>query len=183
MKEVEVKIKVADINKAIRILKDHGCVLGAPVKQRDIVYIPNEIPDVPVPAGTNVLRIRQQVGKSIFTLKRSDQGNHLSKLEREVEIFNKKQMHEIIKLLEFKVIADITKIRRKGKVGEYEICADKVKELGDFLEIEHLTDKDPNQAQKKMLGFLQSCGIDTSQREMVGYDVLYVQKFGIKSQL
>jgi adenylate cyclase class IV len=89
MKEVEVKIRIADPDKIAQILKAQGCILGEPVIQHDMVYIPNEVPTVPVPAGVNVLRIREQDERAIFTLKQSDFGNNLSKLEHELEIGNK----------------------------------------------------------------------------------------------
>jgi adenylate cyclase, class 2 len=178
MREVEIKIQVPDIGGIIRKLESHGCVFGEPVVQRDVVYIPNDVFEMPTPAGTNVLRIRKQGGKNILTLKQSDKGNHLSKLEHELEISDDAQMDAIIKLLGFKIITDTTKIRRKCKAGEYEICVDAVEDLGDYLEMEKITDQDPKTVQQEMLKYLSDIGIDASRQIDVGYDVLYFRKYG-----
>ncbi len=178
MKEVEVKIKIADASHIVESLTALGCAFGEPIAQRDIVYIPDGVPTVPCPAGTNVLRIRLQGGRKFFTLKRSDPGNHLSKLEHELEISDDKQMDEIIKLLGFKIVADTVKMRQKCEINGYEICVDRVNELGDFLEMEKMTDGDPVKAQQEMLEYLLGLGIDASMRMDAGYDVLYVQKYG-----
>ncbi len=180
MKEVEIKIQINNVEEVVKNLQNQGCEFSSPIIQRDVVYIPVSEPTVPVPAGTNVLRIRHQGDKTIFTLKRSDVGNHLSKLEHELEISNAEQMAEIIKLLGFKMIADTTKTRRKCKINGFEICVDQVEKLGDFLEIEKMTDEDPALAQQEMMEFLSKLNIDTSQRMDVGYDVLWVRKYGVK---
>lgn len=176
MKEVEIKIRIADVESLIKQLESQGCKLSEALTQEDVVYIPNEIPGVPAPAGTNVLRIRKQGGKTIFTLKQSSAGNHLAKLEHEVEIENGQEMERIIMLLGFKEIARTTKTRRKCKLADYEICVDRVDELGDFLEMEKMTSEDPKKVQDTMLELLYKIGIDVSQRVNVGYDVLYFQK-------
>jgi len=179
MREVEVKIKISNPEETIRILLKQGCVLSEPIKQRDVVYIPNKVPTVPCPAGTNVLRIRYQGSKSLFSLKRSDAGNHLSKLEYELEISEPEKMDAIIKAMGFKIITDTTKTRKKCRIKDYEICVDSVNDLGDYLEIEKITDQDPQKVQQEMLKFLQDLGIDTSERINVGYDVLYARKYNL----
>jgi adenylate cyclase class 2 len=178
MKEVEVKIEIVDIEQIKKVLAGQDCIFSQPIIQQDVVYIPNEVPTVPCPAGTNVLRIRKQGEKSFFTLKSSDKENHLSKLEHELEILNPEEMEKIIFLLGFKKVCDTTKVRQKCKIQNYEICLDKVEDLGNFLEIEEITEKDPKQIQAEMLLFLSNLNIDTSKRVMVGYDVLWVQKYG-----
>ena len=66
--EVEVKAKIVDLEAVTQKLQALGCVLGEPVHQKDQVYIPKGL-TVPVESGVNVLRIREQDGKFIFTLK------------------------------------------------------------------------------------------------------------------
>ncbi len=180
MKEVEIKIQIINPEEIIKTLENNGCVFSEPIVQRDTVYIPNEQLTVPVPPEVNVLRIRRQKDKIFLTLKRPDVNNHLSKLEHELEIADAEQMTEIIKLLGFKVVADTTKTRRKCKINDYEICVDHVEGLGDFLEMEKITDEDPLVVQNALLEFLLKLKIDTSQKMDVGYDVLYVRKHGIK---
>jgi adenylate cyclase class IV len=83
MKEVEIKIQVTDLAEARKKFEAGGFVFGEPRTQEDTIYIPETEEMVPVKPGVNVLRIRKQDDKVLFTLKQSDQHNHLSKLEHE----------------------------------------------------------------------------------------------------
>lgn len=176
MKEIEVKIKIPDASDIISLLKGKGCVFSEPKAQQDLIYIEQSVPAIPVAAGVNVLRIRRQGDRSIFTLKQSTIGNNLAKLELEVDITDPETMEKIIPLLGYKKIAKVNKTRRTCKYLEYEICVDQVEELGDYLEIEKITDQDPGFVQTEMLATLFSLGLDTSDRQEYGYDVMYVQK-------
>lgn len=176
MKEIEIKIEINNTELVLKKLEDNGCVFGSPLTQRDMVYIPQHVTTVPCPAGTNVLRIREQNNHFFLTLKRSDVGNHLSKVEHELEILDKQEMVKIIESLDYKLITDTTKIRRKSKIKDFEICLDSVEGLGNFLEVEKITNEDPIIVQKEMLDFLTSIGLDASKQIKVGYDVLWVQR-------
>lgn len=180
MKEVEIKIKIENPEKVRKILEDYGCVFSEPITQQDVVYVPEHITTLPTPIGVNVLRIRHQQNKTILTLKRRESANMLSKLEHELEISDAGQMETIIKLLGFNQISDITKTRCKCKINGYEICLDDVKGLGQFLEMEKLTDENEDETQAAMIQFLLSLNIDTEQRMDVGYDVLAFRKHGSK---
>jgi len=175
MKEVEIKIRIDDIGSVIKQLEAKGCVFGLPLSQEDDIFIPLSEPTVPVGLGTNVLRIRRQAGKNLLTLK---QGQELAKIERELEISDPETLEQIILMLGFKKIVQINKIRRKCKMGDLEICVDDVKGLGGFVEVEKITAEDPGQVQKELLSFIANLGVDVSKRETVGYDILYVQKYG-----
>lgn len=176
MKEIEIKIALADRQQTLEILKNNGCNFGDGITQDDTVYIPEGQSLIPVPPGVPVLRIRRQGNKSLFTLKQSDPDNHLSKLEHELEITDPDAMDKIIRQLGFKIVAHIVKDRVKSNYKDYEICVDHVHGLGDFLEIEQLSDDDPVVIQKGMMEFLEKLKIDTSQRLDVGYDILFIRK-------
>ncbi len=178
MKEVEIKIEIGNADQVLRNLEAFGCKFSAPVSQLDTVFVPADVLALPCPAGTNVLRIRKQGEKFLFTLKRSDAGNHLSKLEHELEILDPKKLESILTELGYKRISIVSKMRRKCKFKEFEVCLDAVEGLGNFLEIETMTDGDAFAAQRDMLKFLAECGIDSAKRAEYGYDVLYFQKHG-----
>ncbi len=175
MKEIEIKLRVENTEGIIKQLEAKGCVFDFPVKQEDNIFIPSSEPTVPVTLGTNVLRIRRQGGKNLFTLK---QGQELAKIERELEIFDPKALEEIILMLGFKKIAQINKTRRKCKMDGLEICVDEVDGLGSFVEVEKITAEDPGEVQEQLLDFVAKLGVDVSCRETVGYDILFVQKYG-----
>lgn len=175
MKEVEIKIRVADSEEVAGLLQSQGYELSAPVSQKDAIYIPVSEPTVPVTLGANVLRVRREGVRALLTLK---QGQELAKLEKELEISDPETMEEIFKLLGYKKIAQVNKLRRKARAGDLEICVDEVEGLGSFVEVEKITAEDPEAVQAELLDFLIKLGVDVSQRERVGYDILYVQKYG-----
>ncbi len=181
MKEVEIKIAIGDVDGVLRQLENYGCKFSGPMSQTDAVYVPEHINELPCPEGTNVLRIRHMEGAYKFTLKRSEPGNHLSKIEHELEILQPQEMEKILHELGYKQISKISKKRRVCKLEEFEICIDIVEGLGNFLEMEILTQEDPAAAQQHMLAFLRDRGIDTSQQAEYGYDVLFFQKYGTRN--
>jgi adenylate cyclase class 2 len=178
MKEIEIKIKIGSAKIAIEQLTQQGCKFTRSVTQSDIIYVPQAETLLPVKPGINILRIRQEEGKILLTLKQSDPENHLSKTEKELEIGSVQVMQEIITLLGFHEISRVKKQRRKCKLQDYEICIDEVENLGSFLEIEKITDEDPAVVQEQMLQQLTSLGIDVSEQVYLGYDILMVQKHG-----
>jgi len=178
MKEVEIKIKIGSAQRVLEQLTQQGCNFSDPVVQDDTIYVPLSETVLPARAGINVLRIRQQEGKILLTLKQSDIANHLSKIEKELEISNVLIMDEIIRLLGFHEISQVKKQRRKCTLQNYEICIDEVENLGSFLEIEKITDETPSVVQEQMLHLLRDLGIDAKERVELGYDVLMVQKHG-----
>lgn len=175
MKEIEIKLRAENTEKVIEQLEGKGCVFDSPIKQEDDIFIPLTEPTVPVTLGTNVLRIRRQGGKALFTLK---QGQELAKIERELEISDPETLEKIIVMLGFRKIARINKVRRKCKTDGVEICIDEVEGLGGFVEVEKITAEDPETVQRELLDFIARLGVDVSCRETVGYDILYVQKYG-----
>ena len=175
MKEVEVKVRIKDVAETIKLFESQGHVFTGKISQRDAIYIPLSEPTVPVALGANVLRVRREDSRTLFTLK---QGQELAKLEKELEISDPETLEEIFELLGYKKIAQVNKLRRKAKAGDLEICVDEVEGLGCFVEVEKITAEDPAKIQAGLLEFLLQSGVDITQRERVGYDILYVQKYG-----
>ena len=148
------------------------------MEQEDVIYIPEHEPSIPVNPGVNVLRIRTQGEKILFTLKRSDVHNHLSKLEKELEISSASTMKEIIELLGYKEISRVSKQRQACMWGEFEICIDEVKNLGSFMEIEKITNEEPEVVQKQMAEIVSSLGLNMKDQVFRGYDILMLEKNG-----
>lgn len=71
MREVEIKIKVPDLNGLREKLESLGCQFGDSVEQEDVVYTRNIGSLETFLANSEFLRIRTQSnGKKIFTYKR-----------------------------------------------------------------------------------------------------------------
>jgi len=172
MQEIEVKAKVNNQEALIEKLKSMGCALSEPVIQKDRIFIPQGMDAIPVVIGINVLRIREQDGKSILTLKQSVT-NQLDCIEHELEISDAQQMIEIFKLLGFHEVSQVSKKRRKGKHQDLEICLDEVDKLGTFIEVEKLAEAGDGAAiQKELFDFLENLGVSPVDRIFDGYDVM-----------
>lgn len=179
MREIEVKACVRDKVQLEAALKKHGVELSKPIKQHDRVW--GEPGKTDNEFGANWLRIRTENDtKHIFTLKRSVVG-HLDSMEHETEVVDAAEMENIVNQLGYKPYSDLTKIRRKGHMGEVEICYDEVPGLGNFIEAEKLMadDSDHDAVVAELWQLLESLGIDKNDEEHEGYDVLERKQRGV----
>jgi len=192
MQEVEVKARVSDFSKLENSLSKLGVTMSEPKEQKDIVYRPigAGVADIYIYPNNEelarraipVLRIRETAGKVLLTLKKTIK-NELDCIEHEVEVSDAKVLADIIHHAGFLEIIRIRKLRRKGiyksEKGEYEICLDQVDELGDFVEVEKLTDgKDSELVQEELVTFLETLGILRENRVIFGYDTLLLKHRG-----
>lgn len=183
MYEVEVKARLEDRAKVIRKLEELGCKFGGELHQVDHIFIPEKL-IFPPPIGTPVLRVRNQDGKHILTLKISQSGRQDS-LERELEIGDGDMMIEIIKLLNYQKVPTVDKKRIKTRLGDMEVVIDEVKDLGEFIEVEkvvtHADPEDRMKIQKELCDFLETIGIPKEDLLVNHkYDIMLFEKYGMK---
>lgn len=167
--EIEVKAKIKDLNILTAKLKELGCVLSLPIIQDDYIYNQKGIDLKDHKHNTPVLRIREQEGRTIFTMKKN-RSDELDCIEKEVEVDDKNKLKEIIELLGFEQTVEVHKKRQKGRYGEYEICLDEVQDLGSFIEVEKLSNEDGEKVKNKLFNFLEKLGINKEDRVSIGYD-------------
>lgn len=173
MREIEIKLRVNDLRSLEKKLKERGCVLSTPIRQLDTVYTRGN--NVDVFAGTKegniVIRIRRQDDKAELNLKQQRSGE-LDNIECESKIDDPEAVHQILLLLGWQPQVEVKKIRRKGKLGIYEICLDQVEELGNFVELEKLTadDADPQEVRGELICALEDLGLSRADEEQKGYD-------------
>lgn len=174
IKEIEVKAKVANQDALMRELERIGCTLSEPLSQSDVIFIfeGNEFPKVK--PGSVVLRLREQGEKILFTLKQP-QANELDAIEKEVEVSDRQQMEDILKILGFKEVVRVNKKRRKARYQDCEICLDEVETLGVFIEVEKKSSEDGPTIQKELQQFLTSLGVQIADIVSSGYDTLVYQ--------
>lgn len=171
MKEIEVKAKVTDKQSVQQKLEDLGCQFTSLISQKDRIFIPTGMA-LPVESGVNVLRIREQDGKFIFTLKQAIT-NQLDCLEKESEVSNPQAMIDSFELLGFYEASTVHKQRMKCKYNGLEICLDTVEKLGDYIEVEKLAEEADSQVvQDELFRFLKTLGVEEQDRVHDGYDVL-----------
>lgn len=178
MKEVEVKARVKDLEALKDVLeREQGFLFGEVVTQEDHIYMPNGTTNFLRVLGRNVLRIREEGKRTLFTLKQS-QENELDALEYEVEVDDAEALDRIICTLGFTEWIRVKKVRRSAKKGEITITLDDVEGLGQFVEMERIVaeDSDSVKIQDELFAFLKQLGMTDSNREMCGYDTLMYEK-------
>jgi adenylate cyclase class 2 len=170
MNEIEIKVRFNNLEQIVEKFKEIGIVFSQPNRQEDIIFLDAKMADYKIVEGTIVLRIRNENGKLTFTIKQQ-LGRDLSSKEYEVEISNADTMYAMLQLMGFKELVRVNKTRLKGSYKSYNLCIDNVERLGNFLEIECLTERaDYEVVQNEMLAFLREIGIDTTQQVTVPYD-------------
>ena len=163
----------------IKKLKIFGCKFGKVLHQVDRIFTPMGI-SFPTPFHVPVLRVREQNNIFLFTLKLAQSGRQDS-IERELEIADGKMMIEIMNLINYQEVAVVDKKRIKTKYKNMEIVLDKVKHLGDFIEVERIVkNKNPEarkNIQKELCDFLESLGVDEEDLLVNSkYDIMLWEK-------
>ncbi len=177
MREIEVKLRVNNLEDLEKKLQDKGLVISKELHQHDVIYSQNgEQIFLGLKPGQNVVRIRDENGKLELNLKQQ-QTHELDNIEWETEVKDREAMHNILLLLGWKPEVEVKKIRKKGKLGEYEICLDKVEQLGSFVELEKMADDtvDAEKVKEDLLVILESFGLSRNDEETRGYDTQIFQ--------
>ena len=179
MREVEVKVRVENLDGIIKKLEEKSIKLSKPKKQHDTVY--GEPGSEDNHLNSNWLRIRTEDDTEVyFTLKRSIKG-HLDSIEHEVLVNDALELEKLIRQLGFELYSDLTKIRRTANVGDIEICLDEVQKLGAFVEAEKMVSEDSkhDDVVKELWDLLIDLGLNKNNEVFVGYDVLERRERGL----
>src|SRR3990167_7575141 len=141
MREIEIKLRVKNFEEIEKNLKERGCTLSEPISQHDVIYSSEVVGDIfgRSKEGDIIIRIRHLKDSAQLNLKQQ-RSREMDNIEHETKIEDSQTMHQILITMGWKPIIEVKKIRRKGKLGEYEICLDQVEKLGTFIELEKLTD-------------------------------------------
>jgi len=178
MREIEIKVRVKDVNELISKLQTAGLELSQPVVQHDDVFSRG---DKVGSNGSVFIRVRRETrnGKATnsFTLKRMVDG-HGDKIEFETEITNPNAMLGAIYELGLEPYVTVKKSRRTAKADDYEICLDDVEGLGSFIEIEKIVDNSANheEVMNELWQFAEKLGLSWSDCIDSGYDVMLREK-------
>lgn len=106
---------------------------------------------------------------------------HLDSIEHEVVVDDAVELENIIKEMGYRLYSDLTKIRRKAKVGDIEVCVDEVPKLGNFIEAEIMMnhDSDHDTAVENLWDLFTKLGISKKEEVHKGYDVLERESRGL----
>lgn len=178
MREIEIKLRVKDRSALEKELTARGCALSLPIHQRDTVYSRGGDTSAweKMKEGHVVLRIRRDDRGASFTLKQQ-RSHELDNAEYETRIEDPEALHQSLLILGFAPEIEVKKVRRTGKLDDDEICLDQVEELGNFVELERLTNEnvDPVRVAEELYQKLESFGLSRRDEEKRGYDTQLYQ--------
>ena len=157
MFEMELKAVLKNKLQVIDELGKNGCEWSRPLFQKDIIYIQNSVEKT---VNIPVFRIRKIDDKTILTLKVQAADLNTAR-ELELEVSDDEIMHHILQTIGFESIVEVKKKRIETDYRGYTICIDEVEELGDFLEIEKLSEEDSDKEREyeMMMHILTELGI------------------------
>lgn len=158
MIEMELKATLTNRSEVIKNLEQHGCKWIETVLQEDTIYIKS---DIDQNIHEPIFRIRKCEDKTILTLKVLENDIHTAK-ELELNISNEKIMDQILKTIGFYPHARVMKKRSTTTLRGFNICIDEVKGLGNFIEVETISNLSDNKKNtyKEMLNVLLELGVE-----------------------
>lgn len=179
MQEIEIKLRVKDLDELESKLKQQGCVLSKPIIQEDVIYGHGSFKNYfgHSKEGDIAIRIRREDGVPKITLKQQ-RSHEMDNTEYETEVKDGEVMRNILLLLGWEPALEVKKTRKKGRLGEYEVCLDKVEGLGSFMELEKMTDDenaDAEEIRKELFEALKPFGLSEKDEETRGYDTQLYQ--------
>jgi len=183
MREVEIKLRVPDLDALEKKLTDAGLTISKEITQHDVVYshVDDKRDYLDAYEGHIAIRIRNEDDVNKLTLKRQ-RTHELDNDEYETKVEDGEVMHQILLTLGWKPAVEVKKTRKKGKLGEYEVCLDNVEGLGTFMELEKMTNdanSDAEVIRKELFEAVKPFGLTETDEEKLGYDT---QLFKLKNK-
>lgn len=171
MREIELKFKVENLEKLIKVLEQKGCNIS-PIKiQCDTIYV-SDINNTESTEGSIWLRVRKENDKIELNYKKQSKKKMESE-EIEFEASSYELANKFLKALGYKAWVEVNKKRRYSKYKEYNICIDEVERLGSFIEIEILVEDNNNEDyEAKLSEIAKELNIDVNNRVNSHYDTM-----------
>ncbi|MFA6492571.1 MAG: class IV adenylate cyclase [Patescibacteria group bacterium] len=181
--EIEIQVEVEKIKPLLVFLEKEAKFISTN-KQVDKYFTPkhrNFLKNKPI---AEWLRLRDSDGNFSITYKNwhyDKNGKSHYCDEFETNVSDIKSLNKIFSALDFKLLITVDKLRKTFNYKSYEIAIDKVKGLGDFVEIEFKSKtkkSDPAKVTEEMIEFLKKIGVGKINRNYVGYPfmILYPDK-------
>ncbi len=175
MQEIEIKFQINNTEKLLKKLKSLQCKFSEPINQKDIIFVPN-LNDTENGEGKIFIRLRKQNEKKIITLKKQSKVIMQNK-EIEFEIGDMDKAKDLLETVGFKEWVTVEKMRIETTYQGFNICIDQVKRLGDFIEIEILSEEE-NQTElyeKQILSMAEELDIPLQNRINNYYDSMIAE--------
>lgn len=164
-KNYEIKCRISDLAKYIKILKQEKSYLYSRETQTDIYY--------KIKKGRLKLRIINNESASLIYYERSDK----AKIRTSNYIISRtndfKQLDDILKS-QFNLLTVVLKVRDIFIKDNIRIHLDRVKELGDFLEIEIIY-KELSSAKKQMENLIRILNLNKNEFIKYSYSDMLIK--------
>lgn len=132
--EIEVKARVKNLSDMAKRLEKLGARFEEEEHQDDYYFKEHGKEKEVQRAGSVLLRIRHSEHGNFFTLKGLTEKVGCWE-EYETEVGDADETRKILERIGYSEVLQINKKRRKGGLGEFELCLDSVKQLGNYLEV------------------------------------------------
>ncbi|MFA6098212.1 MAG: class IV adenylate cyclase [Patescibacteria group bacterium] len=172
-REIEIQVKIENIQPLLGILKNKG-KLKYQTRQVDKYYTPADRDFTVVRPIAEWLRLRDAEGEHSINYKNwhfSADGRSEYCDEHETPVENIEAMREIFQALKFRKLVAVDKTRQAWQYQDWEVAIDKIKNLGDFVEIEYKGNNNPEPKEEtdKMIDFLKQLDGGKIERNYRGY--------------
>lgn len=181
--EIEIKLPLNNKEEVIDFLNKNAEIKAENLRQKDTYYTPahKDFLDVPV-KPFQYLRVRESEKGDFFTYKHCHPEN--SEIvdyfdEFETGIDSSESLYKIMKVLEFKKILIVDKIRNTWQLDDIEIAVDDVKDYGVFIELELTSHSDnPKETKKYLYSVLDKLNAEVGEEDQKGYVFGILEKNG-----
>ena len=173
--EVEIKLKIRDKNRLIESLRDVGFQQGDLVLESDIYYTSRHHDFEKLDEALRIRSIQNlSTGEksSVITFKgaKTDKRS-MTRKELETEVGDPKIAREILESIGFTPVPSVEKERQHFYMQKITACVDRVKNLGDYLELEKMVDveEEKTEALQELEEVLQRLGYSMEDTTRTSY--------------
>ena len=173
--EVEIKLKIRDKNRLIESLRDVGFQQGDLVLESDVYYTSRHHDFEKLDEALRIRSIQNlSTGEksSVITFKgaKTDKRS-MTRKELETEVGDPKIAREILESIGFTPVPSVEKERQHFYMQKITACVDRVKNLGDYLELEKIVDveEEKTEALQELEEVLQRLGYSMEDTTRTSY--------------
>ncbi len=175
--EIEIRVKVESLSDLKDKLVVKGAVFSGRKSQHDVIFKrDDQVNDVQKP-GSFILRVRESSTGHKLTFKSLTEVTG-SWIEHETTIDDAQETRQMLEKSGFIASLVFDKEREEGKLGEISICLDTIPELGEYIELEIISD-DVESGKEKLISLISEFGYSESDIEHRGYVAILMERQGV----
>lgn len=148
-------------------------------EQEDRIFAENEEVILNLLEGSRIFRFRKTKKNVSVTLKSIITSIPLVRDEVSFDTHEQKNFEQLFKFIGMNEVVSVRKIRSMSNEGDWNLYFDEVRNLGNFLEVELLTEAPPSYSitdDPRFARLLQNLGIDSSAIVHDPYDKMLLEK-------